>query len=571
MSALSKPAISPAAVRFSSSVAPKRNPFRKRTFPQFMCKIATAFAVAACLTLGAAPTAYAASGTWEGHDGAWWYRYDGGGYATGWDYIGGSWYWFDSSGWMETGWAYVNGAWYYLSSSGAMAEGWASVNGTWYYLSPGSGAMQTGWLSEGGNWYYLTSSGAMEEGWAFVNGAWYYLNPGSGAMAEGWKLVNGSWYYLAPDSGAMKTGWQWINGEWYYLESSGAMQESRWVGDYYVGSNGAMVRSQWVGAYYVGADGRWIPDYTDPVKPADPTKPGAAEKPTAANRFVYAIGDYVTGLGNSVADVKTGSPSASVSGGTYEPLPGDGFAIASSSGFDLVKGYECGHGVYIVGCTVDSGESVVIPDTIDGEPVVYANLCAPDAAGADPRLVLAQVDATQAKHLRWLTVGGAPKALFCQGATELRYLCSRENMLLESFDGATLTNLEVLGFGTVPRQFSLAKNAIVRFSALYQASDRTIPYLDLSHAANLQSFSIGRRGGNVTTLGPLTSSGYSLEGCNALTTVELPFQNIASFNPYDFPMLETLVLTDDPLTDSARTTCETWAEETGGSLTLALP
>lgn len=574
------------------------------------CRLATALAVAACLVLGTAASAWAASGSWEGRDGAWWYRYDNGGYATNWESIDGSWYHFGASGWMQTGWLDLDGTWYYLTSSGAMAEGWESVGGAWYYLNPGSGAMaegwksvggswyyltpgsgamvtgwekvngswywmnssgamRTGWLPLNGTWYYLTSSGAMTEGWEKVGGEWYYLNPGSGAMAEGWKSVDGTWYYLSPDGGAMVTGWQWINDEYYYFESSGAMQANRWVGDYYVGPSGAMLRSQWVDSYYVGADGKWIPGYTDPAKPADPTKPGAAQEPTATKYFTYAVGDYVTGLGNSASDVKTGTPSAS--GGTYESLPGGGFNIVSSGGFDLMEGYSCGHGVYIVGCTVSSGDPVVIPDTIDGEPVVYANLCSPDAVSADPRLILSQVDATQAKHLRWLTVGGAPEALYCQGATELRFLSSQENALLKSFDGSTLTNLEVLQFGTIPQEFSLAKDSLVEFSALYQATDKTIPYLDFSDAPNLQSFAIDRRGGNVTTLGPLTASGYTLEGCDALTTVKLPFQNIDSFDPYHFPMLETLVLTGDPLTSEARNACETWAEETGGSLTLALP
>ena len=53
--------------------------------------------------------------------------------------------------------------------------------------------------------------------------------------------------------------------------------------------------------------------------------------------------------------------------------------------------------------------------------------------------------------------------------------------------------------------------------------------------------------------------------------MKLPFQNVDSFDPYQFPMLETLILTGDPLTSEARSACETWAEETGGSLTLDLP
>lgn len=97
-----------------------------------------------------------------------------------------------------------------------------------------------------------------------------------------------------------------------------------------------------------------------------------------------------------------------------------------------------------------------------------------------------------------------------------------------------------------------------------------IPYLDFAHATNLETLSIARRGANVAEAGPLTAAGYTLEGCSALTTVELPFQSLTTFDPYALPSLETLVLTGNPLTAQARATCESWAQETGGSLSLSL-
>ena len=400
----------------------------------------------------------------------------------------------------------------------------------------------------------------LKTGWLKLGGSWYYLQS-SGAMAEGWMKLGSSWYYLSPGSGALKTGWQWINGEYYYFTTSGAMVANRWIGNYYLGSSGAMARNQWIGSYYVGADGKWIQGY--------------AATPTPASMFNYAVGDYIVTPGNYPDNVKTGTVDAS--GGTYESLPGDAFAVESSAGFDLASGYACGHGVYITSYKGNSGDSVVIPDTIDGVPVVYANLFAPpsdkgpeSATDPDQRLIYTEVDATQAKHLRYLSVGGAPKALWCQGATQLRSLTVPESTHLTSFDGTSLTNLQVFSVGTLPREFSLAKNSLVTFSALYQATDRVMPYIDLSNAANLQSFSIGRRGSNLTTLGPLTSSGYSLAGCQSLTTVELPFQNLTTFDPYQFPYLEKLLLTNDPLTAAAKASCQTWAEETGGTLVLSL-
>ena len=500
-----------------------------------------ALVLSALMVGGAAPAAFAAGSSWRGHDGAWWYEYADGDYARGWEHIGGNWYHFTGSGWMQTGWLKTGGAWYYLKGSGAMATGWQKVGGTWYYLK---------------------GSGAMAEGWQKVGGTWYYLSPGSGAMATGWKKVQGLWYYF-DGSGAMKTDWQWIGGEYYYMEPSGAMVANRWIGDYYVGSSGAMVRSRWVGRYYVGADGAWIPGYVEPAKPSDP-----APAPTPSDRFVYAVGEYVVDDGNDPAQVRAGSVDAS--GEAYVTLPGDGFEVLTAGGYAYPRGYACGRGVYITGYKGASGEDVVIPDAIDGVPVVYANLSESGAANADPRWILDRVDASQAGHLRWLSVGGAPRELRCQGAGQLRYLSVRESGLLASFDGSALSHLEVLDFGALPRVFALSKGSLRVFSAQYQATDGVMPYLDLASAANLETFSIARRGANVTTLGPLTNQGYSLAGCTSLATVELPFQHLTTFDPFALPSLEVLVLTGNPLTDQARATCEEWAQETGGSLSLAL-
>ncbi|WP_418380086.1 hypothetical protein [Adlercreutzia equolifaciens] len=55
----------------------------------------------------------------------------------------------------------------------------------------------------------------------------------------------------------MVTGWYRVGGTWCYSNGSGAMQASRWIGNYYVKSSGAMVTSQWAGRYHVDASGRW--------------------------------------------------------------------------------------------------------------------------------------------------------------------------------------------------------------------------------------------------------------------------------------------------------------------------
>lgn len=532
-----------------------------------------ALALCAALVLSLAPVSASAAprGRWVADGSDWWYAYDAGGWATGWLDLDGTWYRFDGDGWMERGWQRVGGTWYYLEWSGAMAEGWAYVGGAWYYLTPGSGAMATGWVNDHGTWYWCDGSGAMRTGWLAEGGRWYYLT-GSGAMAEGWERVDGLWYYLQPGSGAMLTGWQWIDGEWYYLEPSGAMVANRWVGDYYLGSSGAMERSRWVGPWYVGADGRWIPGYAEPPKPADPRPSEDADKPaepTPASQFEYAVGDYVVGDGAGASDVRTGAVGSS--SGTTLVAAGGAYSIQSSGGFALESGFICGHGVYITGYKGDAGSTVVIPRQIDGVDVVYADIRHPGAVATDPGFTLEAVDARQATGLRWLSVAGSPRALLLAPGSALRYLTAYENSWMTSFDGAALTGLEVLGLGIIPEEFSVPKGSLVTFEARFQESYRAIPRLDFSGAAQLRSLVIGRRGGNVTDLGPLTSQGIDLAGCTSLRKIALPFQRITTFDVSGFPYLETLILTNDPLTDATVSALEQWAADTGGSLTLKLP
>ncbi|MDU4882539.1 MAG: CAP domain-containing protein [Clostridium celatum] len=88
-------------------------------------------------------------------------------------------------------WVNESGLWYYMYNSGAMATGWQLINGNWYYMY-NSGAMATGWQLINGNWYYMYNSGAMTTGWQLINGNWYYMY-NNGAMAkntiiDGWKI-----------------------------------------------------------------------------------------------------------------------------------------------------------------------------------------------------------------------------------------------------------------------------------------------------------------------------------------------------------------------------------------------
>ncbi len=92
---------------------------------------------------------------------------NGGGLATGWQFIGGAsgtrWYVFDGEGRMLTGWYLdTDGKWYYLceekdGSEGAMLTGWHldPQDGYWYYLKPETGEMAIGWYKVGSKWYFF--------------------------------------------------------------------------------------------------------------------------------------------------------------------------------------------------------------------------------------------------------------------------------------------------------------------------------------------------------------------------------------------------------------------------------
>lgn len=211
----------------------------------------------------------------------WWYRYNDGSYAKGFQTIKGATYYFDTNGWMKTGWQKISNKWYYFKGSGAMTTGWQKVKSKWYFMNAegvmqtgkiadrgktyfldGNGAMKTGWVQQGSSWYYTNKSGAMTTGWQKVKGVWYYLNPADGKMKTGKQVISGKTYFLK-SSGAMKTGWNQEGSKWFYYDKSGAMKTNAWIsGKYWVGSNGIMATNAWVdgGKYYVGANGKWAPN-----------------------------------------------------------------------------------------------------------------------------------------------------------------------------------------------------------------------------------------------------------------------------------------------------------------------
>lgn len=114
----------------------------------------------------------------------------------------------------------------------------------------------------------------------------------------------------------------------------------------------------------------------------DPTNPGGSGgDESEASDFEYAVGDYIVDLpeeaGGGVGQGKI--PEGEQPDGTiWEVKPDVGLSVNISihdgvNGSDGISGAVCGHGVYITDYLGDD-EEVVIPDTINGEKVVYVSL-----------------------------------------------------------------------------------------------------------------------------------------------------------------------------------------------------
>ena len=197
------------------------------------------------------------------------------------EYDPGFWYYFGSDGKCVNGWFKVKGVWYYGVPAwrGAIAcDRYYTIDGTGYYFDK-NGAMATGWVQDNdGYWYYANPNGSLATGWQKINNKWYYFDEEYYTMWTGPNLIDEKAYFLGED-GAMVTGWFKLEFgetfEWFEADASGAIQYSKWIGDYYVCSDYAMVTYCYVynednGNYYwVDASGKYIPKWTTKVEPEE--------------------------------------------------------------------------------------------------------------------------------------------------------------------------------------------------------------------------------------------------------------------------------------------------------------
>lgn len=142
----------------------------------------------------------------------------------------------------------------------------------------------------------------------------------------------------------------------------------------------------------------------------DPTNPGGSGgDESEASDFEYAVGDYWADFGDSsvhVGEILEGE----IDGVTWTVSEGYGCAFSGSAEGEMnawtFSGANCGHGVYITGYT-GSDDVVVIPNSIDGEQVVYASI---DLQSGQ------SVDVSQALSLKYLYVMDADGVVLGSGS-----------------------------------------------------------------------------------------------------------------------------------------------------------
>lgn len=484
---------------------------------------AAAVLLAALLSLAVAAPAWAANGTWKEDSTGWWYQRDDGSYpANRWELVGGQWYYFEPSGYMATDWRNVGGTWYWLGSDGAMRTGWYTVDGEWQW-SDSSGAWKANtweysngrwwyswadgtypagsWQLIGGEWYYFDDGGYMATGWQLVGPDWYYLD-GSGAMATGWVSDGGGWYYLK-GSGAMATGWQLVGDDWYFLRSGGSMVSDGWVdGTYWMGASGAMATSEWVdgGRYYVRPDGRWVEGHEPITAPVTP-----------ASDFDYAIGDYILN-----GEVKTGVVPAGYTkmfGCQLSTNPN--MTYTERLDFNALKGSDCGYGVYVTGYHGDS-DTVVVPNEINGVPVVYVNLV--------ETYTNFRLDVSRCSSLRCLYAWGL-RQLELGKTSNLRFLMVQDFFRADYVDCSPASNLSFMySHGAFPAKFDMA--------TAFEFFGSTLPelaFLYIDHAPRLRELVLVQSG--------LSNESFDLGDCPELRFLDIFDLDLSAFTKAKYPNL----------------------------------
>jgi glucan-binding YG repeat protein len=257
------------------------------------------------------PSEIAEDGWYTGTDGALYYCYADGSYATGITTLyDGETYLFALDGTLKTGWQSINGVRFYFDTTGQKQFGWISYSDRLYYVTEETGKQigevwidgtpyefdefgvlqtgvfvcedgtvagcdvdatpYTGWITtDDGAVYYFEENGIAETGLCEIEGTTYFFNE-NGIMQTGWvTLEDGSTYYF-DETGARQTGWLTQDDATYYLDLETGLMATGTVtlpdGTYEFDETGAFLQKQVTGIaydvpYYNQADPQWGATY----------------------------------------------------------------------------------------------------------------------------------------------------------------------------------------------------------------------------------------------------------------------------------------------------------------------
>ncbi|MEY8459927.1 fibronectin type III domain-containing protein [Eggerthellaceae bacterium 24-137] len=210
----------------------------------------------------------------------------------------------------------------------------------------------------------------------------------------------------------------------------------------------------------------------------------------------------------------------------------------------------CGHGVYVVG-DVDDGESgkqLVIPNTIEGLPVVYANVRGDSG-----------VDISRCESLRHFTLRGGSAVLGAKNAKSLVSITinSFEFKRVESIDLSPAQNAQEIVFRRCPANFALPLDEL-RSLSVSSDGDSGAEHLDLAGAAKLKKLYVA--------IGSLSNGSLNLDGCTSLEDVQLSTNCLTSFDVSKFPALKTLDVEYNYISDL--TQLKAWGAQAGHTLNV---
>ena len=184
--------------------------------------------------------------------------------------------------------------------------------------------------------------------------------------------------------------------------------------------------------------------------------------------------------------------------------------------FNALKGSDCGHGVYIMGYHGDS-DTVVVPNEINGVPVVYVDLV---DTYANIRL-----DVSRCSSLRYLYAWEL-RQLELGRTSNLQFLMAQSFFRAGYVDYSPASSLSCMySHGALPAKFNMATDSLEFFGS-------TLPELAsfyIDHAPRLRELSLLQSG--------LTNESFELADCPELRLLDIFDLDLSAFTKANYPNL----------------------------------